>query len=382
MKTIPKVDDGEDSLKKKSTSQHLKRVAPCLYRHDENSIYHGIKRYRGKLKSRSLDTTDRKTADRKLKTWVDSLENPEVEKLECPTLAETFEKFVLTKSANEPATKRLYEFTRKLIEKHANHLLSRPLTKIKPSDLSIVLAPFQKKYVSGSFNKFSDILRQVFAVAYMDGDIQENPFARMPKEIRHMVAEQDKPKDTVPTIEECEQIEECVRSGMFSHKAEHAADYISFLHRSGLGEAEAKRLTFEHIDLESTKFPNGLIKIIRKKTGMYFEIPIYNHILPLIKKLIKDAGGNPPKTNKVFEIYGIKYTLYTTCEHLNLPRFSPKDLRKARITWMLRKYIPVEIIAAWQGHRDNGILIRKTYSHVIDSGMDEYRRQQLAKLSD
>lgn len=48
---------------------------------------------------------------------------------------------------------------------------------------------------------------------------------------------------------------------------------------------------------------------------------------------------------------------------------------------MLRKGIPAEVIDIWQGHKDNGVLIRKTYSWVITEADQKYEREQLAKLS-
>ena len=47
---------------------------------------------------------------------------------------------------------------------------------------------------------------------------------------------------------------------------------------------------------------------------------------------------------------------------------------------MIRKGVPVETIAKWQGHVDNGVLIRKVYSWVFDEGQADYEKAQLAKL--
>jgi hypothetical protein len=55
-----------------STRQLLVKIPnyPCLYRHKDNGRYYGIKKYRGKRKEHSLETTDRKLAERKLKKWI------------------------------------------------------------------------------------------------------------------------------------------------------------------------------------------------------------------------------------------------------------------------------------------------------------------------
>ena len=46
---------------------------PCLYRHLLNRGYYGIKKRGGKRKEHSLKTTDRSLAERRLKTWLNSL---------------------------------------------------------------------------------------------------------------------------------------------------------------------------------------------------------------------------------------------------------------------------------------------------------------------
>jgi len=76
----------------------------------------------------------------------------------------------------------------------------------------------------------------------------------------------------------------------------------------------------------------------------------------------------------------MKKALRNACTRLGFPAYSPRDLRKARIVWCLRKGVPVEIIAKWQGHSDNGVLIRKTYANVIDEGARHFEEEQLAKL--
>ena len=55
--------------KRLTTRQLLAKIpnVPCLYRHRINGTYYGIKKLQGKEKDHSLDTTDRKLAERRLK---------------------------------------------------------------------------------------------------------------------------------------------------------------------------------------------------------------------------------------------------------------------------------------------------------------------------
>jgi len=57
-------------MKNQTTRQKLSKVpnAPGLYRH-ESGTYYGIRKIKGKVKTASLETADRKLAERKLATW-------------------------------------------------------------------------------------------------------------------------------------------------------------------------------------------------------------------------------------------------------------------------------------------------------------------------
>ena len=68
--------DLSDMTKRLSTRQLLVKISnyPCLYRHKTNGTYYGIKKQAGKRKEHSLDTDNRKLAERKLKTWIETLD--------------------------------------------------------------------------------------------------------------------------------------------------------------------------------------------------------------------------------------------------------------------------------------------------------------------
>jgi hypothetical protein len=60
----------------KSTRQLLEKIptVQCPYRHQTNETYYGIKKHAGKRKEHSLQTTDRKIAERKLADWIKGLD--------------------------------------------------------------------------------------------------------------------------------------------------------------------------------------------------------------------------------------------------------------------------------------------------------------------
>lgn len=66
---------------------------PGLYRHAKSGRYYGVKKVRGKRKEHSLDTSDRKIAERRYKEWAANLEkvDHEVEKTTLRQLIATFQ---------------------------------------------------------------------------------------------------------------------------------------------------------------------------------------------------------------------------------------------------------------------------------------------------
>ncbi len=83
-----------DRAKHLSTRQLLAKIPnhPCLFKHTVNGTYYGIKKRGGKRKEHSLDTTDRKLAERRLKDWIASLESVSTDAGKT-TLAQLLEKF-------------------------------------------------------------------------------------------------------------------------------------------------------------------------------------------------------------------------------------------------------------------------------------------------
>ena len=81
---------------RRSTYQLLGKIpnVPCLYRHTVNGTYYGVKKLARKRKEHSLDTTDRKLAERRLKDWLAGLGkiDPELEKTTLRQLVERFKK--------------------------------------------------------------------------------------------------------------------------------------------------------------------------------------------------------------------------------------------------------------------------------------------------
>lgn len=348
---------------------------PCLFRHEGNKNYYGKKKHKGKTLTKALRTeqgvkiTDRKLAETALRKWLDSIDAPVT--VQAPTFAEMYVLFLAAKKGKEASTQKSYRFRYHTIETLAPQILAMPVDKIKPSDFAPMLSQLEREWKPRTFNALTLFIKQIFDLAIKDDIIEKNPYHKLSTK---RVKINDEPAQ-VPTIEQCEKIVESIRGQEFADTRETSGDLVEFLHLAGLGEAEAAWLTWDNINFQA-----GFMQCKRVKTGRYFQVPIYPQLRPLLTDMY-ERQGKPDPGVKVFKVRSIKKSLFNACTRLGYQHYSPRDLRKARIVNLLRKGITPETLSKWQGHKDNGVLIRRTYSWVIDDGFKQYEAKQLALLN-
>src|SRR5207244_3893229 len=105
-------------------------------------------------------------------------------------------------------------------------------------------------------------------------------------------------------------------------------------------------------------------------------IPIFPQLKPLIDRLQEEEKlkvGQP-----IFRIKDPKRSLDAACKRLNLPHFTSRALRRCFITRAIELGVDFKTISAWQGHRDGGVLIARTYSHLRDEHSENMAKRLVA----
>lgn len=360
----------------KSTLQKLSPIpnVPGLYRH-ENGSYYGKKKIRGNRKVHALtfasgeNIKDRKLAEVALAKWKAELTAPKPATM---LFSELWAKWETNHDGKSEGTKRVIKDVKRGIEMDFPEVFKMAISAIKPSHLSEFFARRSKKLGHYAFNEMSRQIKGAFEIAVNDGLLNESPYAKIPKNMRRKKIKREPAK--VPTIEQCEAICDHVRNQQFSDTAEASADMLELMHRAALGTAECIFADWSRVEWEK-----GYMETKRIKTGAWFRVPLYPHFKPFLSELWERQGK--PKAGKLISIKSPKQALYNACKRLGYEAYSPIDFRKARITAMLWKGIPSEQIAKWEGHKDNGELIRKTYSWVITALDDKREQEHLAKLA-
>lgn len=356
---------------RKSTRQLLSKISnvPNLYRHTVNGRYYGIKKLGNKRKEHSLDTTDRKIAERRLAGWIKNLGklDPEVENT---TLGQLIEKFQAA-NVGRPDSGTDDSMIKRLTDTWPLGIDIR-LSKIKPSLLDEWLAKNSKdgEWKNTTYNKYCGFLRRLFNIATSDGMIIQSPM----DSVKVSWKKPQKPKRRIPTLEQFAAIVADIRAQKFNAEAEDSADFIEFMGNAGLGQAEINPKAFTWDDVDWDK--NGM-DILRKKTGERFQVPIYANLKPLLERLSKKEHK---QTDGVLKISDGKKALAAACKRLGYHPFSQRNIRAVQIRRLWRDGVDIKLISKWQGHQDGGKLILNTYTEVFGADDDDYVKAELAKI--
>jgi integrase len=223
-----------------------------------------------------------------------------------------------------------------------------PIAQIKPSDCDRWLARFS--FGASAHNEHVWLLKDVFRFAMRDRLLVTSPAEHL------SITKREDPLRLTPTSEQFAAIIRNVRAQQFNgHGASDSADFLEFMGLAGLGQAEASALTRGDVHFEANQ-----ISVLRRKTSKRFAVPIYPQLRPLLEKLCAEKRHD----EKLFKLSDAKKALAGACRRLGYPAFSQRSLRRMFITQAIERGVDVKVIADWQGHRDGGVLILKTYSHV------------------
>ena len=109
------------------------------------------------------------------------------------------------------------------------------------------------------------------------------------------------------------------------------------------------------------------------KTDTGYTIPLFPQVASLLGRLKKE--GKIVQGKPVFTVRNPKKALAHACRRLNFPHFTPRSLRRCFITRAIEKGVDFKTLAAWQGHRDGGVLIARTYSHLRSEHSDRMAKK-------
>ncbi|HEY2568604.1 MAG TPA: tyrosine-type recombinase/integrase [Candidatus Udaeobacter sp.] len=357
-------NDAPKQLQKKAKKTKWRKVGrrwPGLYQSLSTGTFRAVVRAHGKLYRESLRTKDLAFAKRLLADFKRRLERtqPRYGRI---TLAAWLQDVYFPTLRGSPGT---LAAKRRIIERvKAKWLFARsqPMRDIRESQVLTFLNENYGQWSDSHWNGALTLLRDALAMAVRDHALLENPAGGLKYRKRK------KPIRLTPTWEQFQAIITDVRSQPFNADALDSAAFLEAMGLLGLGQAELAGMKREHVDLAS-----GRVLVYRHKTSTGFSIPIFPQARPLVERLSegKKVGQH------LFPLAQARKALTNACKRLGYPPYTHRSLRRMFITRCLEKGIDVKLIANWQGHKDQGVLILQTYSHV----RPEHERHMAARLT-
>jgi integrase len=319
-----------------------------LYRYNISGTYHARIRQGGKLHRKSLETTDFAYAKRLLAEFKTNLGRTDPHQGNT-TFGAVLDRYARTLGGLKESTQENKLRIVALLRRTWHGINRMPVRLVKASDLRAWLSK-RRSASASTFNQAITVIRDALALAVEDRVIADSPAANI------KYRKPDAPLRSTPTPEEFNSIVADIRSQQFNgHGADTSADFVEFMGLAGLGQAEARSLKRGDVDLAK-----GTITTFRHKTSTGFQIPIFPQLRPLLEKLCDGKKHH----EHLLGIDNAKKALEGACYRLGLPRYTQRSLRRMFITRAIELGVDVKVIAQWQGHRDGGALLLKTYSHV------------------
>ena len=355
-------------------------VAQNLIRHRDSRIYYLRAKCKGKQLKRSLSTKDRKLADRRLREELLNIERDLSQNATLPkstSLNDLIAHWSPARKLNlkEKSASRI-DVALKGISKTIG---DRKVSEISHKDVDYFAAKRLRYISDSSAKKERDELISLLDYAKTCGLIKEN-LARPDKfkGIRGIAAIKVKNKElSCPTTREFEEILKTVRSfnnlapdGIYrpSHKLDprtkQAAHLLQLLAYSGMRLNEAVNIRWNDIVFDGTR-PTLRIDGGKQgtKNGLVRTIPLFPKLSSLLLEIrdsTKDLG------DKVITIKSARKALLTSCVKTGLGPYTQHSLRHYFASEAVQKGIDFKTISEWLGHKDGGMLVAKTYSHLRD----------------
>lgn len=359
-----------------------------VYRHRNGRYY--VRTYAcGKEKWTSLRTTLASVAKHRARPYLEAAEKLRASGTEAATGTLNFGQALaifrkrLAKSSLQPNTKAFREAGIKLVERSWDNIATINVQRFTAQNIVGWLREFvgnARPYVPTGARRAArnstgashttvkcalDSLRLILDVAVDSGHLAVNParqqlvtqeMAGIAKNIRRHKAERGG-GPVIPSKENFSRLVQAVRrAGVSDCRA--SADYIEFVAYCGARKNEAVNVEWRDID-----FANGLIHLRVTKNGEHRAVPMTTEMRSLLERLAGERRGNEP-SDRLLAVKEVQGFINSACKKLGIPRFTTHGLRHLFGTVCLESGVDARTAAKWLGHKDNGALLFKIYSHV------------------
>lgn len=361
--------------------QHaLQHAGENLFRNKSSGIYYALFKRAGKQIRRSLKTTDKGLARRRLAALREQVQRLAANDAKTLPFAEY---------RRDQATGDL---THELIGGLAKRWLDVSTATLKPStrlrrEVAIAaLAPFfrgltvrnigrkqvedwiakrNQQVAAQTFNIEAETLRLILDYACRHGLLLDNPAADIKR----------KRLTTKPIVcpdrEQFKALLAHMRTNKGKRDAEQSADLVEFLGYAGWRVGETRHLRWQHVNFELGQITLAGDEVTGTKNRRAKTVPVSPPLLRLLTRLRDQLPQPPHPTDRVFPIDNPRKAIETACKALNYPRFTVHSLRHFFITNAIEAGLDFRVVAGLVNHSDGGALLARRYAHLRDQHLAE-----------
>ena len=255
----------------------------------------------------------------------------------------------------------------------------KAVSRISQEDLDNWQVKRGKQISTSTFNKERGELLNILDFAVEKGIINRNPGRPDPGfRIRGLKPKQNKSKHPyILSQTEFRNLLNEVRTfnndapkgvirpkGVLDPRTQEAGNLIEFLAYSGMRVSEAINIKWADVQFGGN-YPSVTIRGGDEgtKNGEVRVIPLFPDLHKLLENIKKSKDVVKPE-DKLFKIKSARKTLGTACEKLKMPQVGHHAFRHYFASNAVQTGLDFKVIADWLGHKDGGLLVAKTYSHL------------------
>lgn len=330
------------------------KVAECLYRHRSSGTYYGLVKRSGKQFRRSLRTTDRQLANRRLSEFRSKLgiglHSRETSRLSFSDLVKRW--LPIAVLGLKPKSRLRKEGVTEQLKKYFG---TKPVRNITKGDCDTWATDRSAKRSASTYNNERETLQAIFTYAQREGMIIDNPASHLGRrKAVHKIPE-------IPTRDQFRRLVAEMRK--LDQRAAAGADLVELLAYSGMRLSEAVNLRWRDVDFE-----RGCFSITGGEQGVKNLEARVVPLFPSLRRFLEDKAVGPHAADDV--VIGIgkaRRSMDSAAKKAGLPSFTHHSLRHYFASNAIEAGIDFKVIASWLGHKDGGVLAAKTYGHLRDT---------------
>ena len=274
-------------------------------------------------------------------------------------------------NAKRPGTIRLEKTLLRSLE---TNLGERRLREITTGMFRDHVAARIKDGVSARYaNLERNTLRNILKSAIEDKIITTLPAFKRLKEI--------KTSRRCLTTAEIESVASAAKSAPIT--GQMVCDFILLMAFSGGRWAETLRLRWQDVDFKEKQLHFGMDGLSKngERRAVDFNSRLEKHLGEMLKRRVPDNEFlfPSPKRNdhKNFHAVTSNMTIRTARVTAGVKDFTCHLCRHYFASMALMSKVDIHTVASWLGHKDNGVLLAKTYSHLLN----EHKREQAQRVN-